>query len=48
MPAADKNVPFAPHRKPDPRIADPGKVRLGDSMVEGTFPPRREVDPRPS
>jgi len=31
---------FPPLRRPDPKIADPGKVRLGDSSITAQFPPR--------
>jgi hypothetical protein len=30
-----------PLHLPDPRIADPGKVRVGDSGITGQFPPLR-------
>jgi hypothetical protein len=44
MTAIAKGVPFGTFKRPDPRIVDPSKVRLGDSMVTGQFPPRREPD----
>jgi len=46
--ASPSNTPPTPlFKRPNPRIADPGKVRLGDSMVTGKFPPRKP-DPRTS
>ena len=29
---------FPPLSLPDPEIADPGKVRLGDATITGRFP----------
>jgi len=37
---------FPPLRRPDPKIADPGKVRLGDSSITAQFPPLRRPDPK--
>ncbi|MGE5270821.1 MAG: hypothetical protein ACM3JG_14235 [Thiohalocapsa sp.] len=33
---------FPSLRRPDPAIADPAKVRLGDSTISGQFPPLRQ------
>jgi hypothetical protein len=32
---------FPPLSVPDPKTADPGKVRLGDTGIAGQFPPLR-------
>jgi hypothetical protein len=37
---------FPPLSVPDPKIADPGKVRLGDTGITGRFPPLRLPDPK--
>jgi hypothetical protein len=37
---------FPPLTTPDPKIADPGKVRLGDSMITAEFPPLSPPDPK--
>jgi hypothetical protein len=35
---------FPPLRHPDAKIADRGKVRLGDGMITAEFPPLRHPD----
>lgn len=37
---------FPPLRHPDAKIADPGKVRLGDGVITSEFPPLRRPDPK--
>jgi hypothetical protein len=37
---------FPPLWVPDPKIADPGKVRLGDGMITAEFPPLCVPDPK--
>ncbi|HKS89861.1 MAG TPA: hypothetical protein VJR70_10505 [Stellaceae bacterium] len=37
---------FPPLNLPNPRTADPGKVRLGDSAITGKFPPLQKPNPR--
>ena len=33
MASTKQSIPFPPLRHPDPKIADPGKVRLGDCTI---------------
>ena len=37
-------VEFPPLRHPDAKIADQGKVRLGDGVITAEFPPLRHPD----
>jgi hypothetical protein len=46
MASKKQSVQFPPLRVPDPKIADPGKVRLGDSSITAQFPPLRVPDPK--
>jgi hypothetical protein len=44
--APKTSVPFPPLRRPDPEIADSGKVRLGDGVITAEFPPLHRPDPK--
>lgn len=44
MASTKKTVRFPPLRHPDAKIADPGKVRLGDCAITAAFPPLRRPD----
>jgi hypothetical protein len=45
--ASDKqSVQFPPLRIPNPKIADPAKVRLGDCTITAQFPSLRQPDPK--
>jgi len=46
MALVDTSVQFPPLRRPDPKTADPGTVRLGDAIITGRFPPLRRPDPK--
>jgi len=37
---------FPPLRHPDAKIADRGKLRLGDCAITAEFPPLRHPDPK--
>jgi hypothetical protein len=39
MASNKQSVQFPPLRIPNPKIADPGKVRLGDTDITAQFPP---------
>ena len=44
--ASRKHIPqFPPLKHPDERIADSGKVRVGDSIITAEFPPLRLLNP---
>jgi hypothetical protein len=45
MASTKQSVHFPPLRQPIPEIADPGKVRLGDSAITAQFPPLRQPVP---
>ena len=38
MASTKQSVRFPPLSNPGPKIADPGKVRLGDGIITGEFP----------
>jgi hypothetical protein len=40
----ETSVQFPPLRRPDPKTADPGTVRLGDAAITAVFPPLRRPD----
>jgi hypothetical protein len=42
MASSKENNQFPPLRRPLAEIADPGKVRLGDSTITAQFPPLRQ------
>jgi hypothetical protein len=44
MASTKQNDPFPPLRRPDAKIDDPGKVRLGDGFITAEFPPLRRPD----
>jgi hypothetical protein len=44
MASTKRNDRFPPLTAPDPKIADPGKVRLGDTTITAQFPPLRGPD----
>jgi hypothetical protein len=44
MTSTKQNDRFPPLINADPKIADPGKVRLGDTTITGQFPPLRLPD----
>jgi len=44
MAPTKQNDRFPPLTNPNPKIADPGKVRLGDTTITGQFPPLRLPD----
>jgi hypothetical protein len=46
MAPKDQSAPFPPLRRPDAKIADPGRVRLGDGVITAEFPPLRRPDPK--
>ena len=43
---ASSTTRFPPLGLPNARIADPGKVRVGDSGITGQFPPLTIPDPK--
>jgi hypothetical protein len=44
MPATNHPVPFPALRRPDGKITDTAKVRLGDGFISAEFPPLRRPD----
>jgi hypothetical protein len=46
MASTKRNDRFPPLTTPDPKIADPGKVRLGDTCITAPFPPLTNPDPK--
>ena len=44
MASTKQNDPFPPLRAPNAKIADSGKVRLGDGSITGQFPPLTNPD----
>ena len=44
--ATKQSSQFPPLRRPYPKIADLGKVRLGDCMITAEFPSLRRPDPK--
>ncbi len=46
MASTKQNDRFPPLRAPDPKVADPGKVRLGDCSITAQFPPLTNPDPK--
>lgn len=46
MALVDTSVQFPPLRRPDPKTADPGTIRLGDAAITAVFPPLRRPDPK--
>ena len=45
MAPINRGFEFPPLQNPGLKVADPGKVRLGDSSIVGQFPPLRRPDP---
>ena len=41
-----KDNKLPPLGRPDEKVADPGKVRLGDTGITAGFPPLRRPDPK--
>ena len=46
MASNKQSVQFPQLRIPNPKIADPGNVRLGDSSITAQFPPLRVPNPK--
>ena len=46
MASVKQSTPFPTLRRPDPKIADVGTVRLGDCAISAVFPPLRRPDER--
>jgi hypothetical protein len=46
MASKKQRVQFPRLRIPNPKITDPGKVRLGDSSITAPFPVLRIPDPK--
>lgn len=44
MASNKQNTQVLALRRPDPKIADPGMVRLGDAAISAVFPPLRRPD----
>lgn len=44
MASTNQSAQFPPLRRPDKKITDPGKIRLGDGMITAQFPPLRRPD----
>jgi hypothetical protein len=44
MSATNHPVPFPSLRRPDGKITDTAKVRLGDGFISAEFPPLRRPD----
>jgi hypothetical protein len=44
MSATNHADPFPPLRRPDGKIIDTAKVRLGDGFISAEFPPLRRPD----
>src|SRR5207245_10297231 len=42
----ETSVQFPALRRPDPKTADPGTVRLGDAAITAAFPPLHRPDPK--
>ena len=46
MASTEQSTQIPLRRRPDPKIADPGIVRLGDAAISATFPLLRLPDKR--
>lgn len=44
MTSIKQSTPFPTLCRPDPKVADPGTVRLGDCAISAAFPPLRRPD----
>jgi hypothetical protein len=44
MARKDESGRLPPLRRPDSKVTDPGKVRLGDGVITAEFPPLRRPD----